>query len=124
MHAEPNAIPQDLPEEDEPAVTPGDDSNDDPTPPLPVEPTGTPQRNPAVDRSTCGAMAPQDCEPGKVRGIFPDRRGGPHVSTNCSPETREEITMATDPNVPPPEPVQPLATPPNPGQVQPAPQPM
>lgn len=33
-------------------------------------------------------------------------------------------SMAADPNVPPPEPVQPMATPPNPGQVQPTPQPM
>lgn len=47
MHAEPNA----LPEEEEPAVTPGDDSNDDPTPPLPVDPSGTPERNPAVDQA-------------------------------------------------------------------------
>jgi hypothetical protein len=45
MHAEPVTIP----EEEEPAVTPGDDSNDDPTPPLPVDPPGTPARNPAVD---------------------------------------------------------------------------
>lgn len=45
MHAEPVA----LPEEEEQAVTPGDDSNDDPTPPLPADPTGSPSRNPAVD---------------------------------------------------------------------------
>lgn len=32
--------------------------------------------------------------------------------------------MATDPNVPPPEPVPPIAPPPNPGQVQPTPEPM
>lgn len=44
MHAEPVA----LPEQEEQAVTPGDDSNDDPTPPLPADP-GTPVRNPAVD---------------------------------------------------------------------------
>jgi hypothetical protein len=34
------------------------------------------------------------------------------------------MTMATDPNVPPPEPVQPITSPPNPGQVQPTPEPM
>ncbi|MEO8021486.1 hypothetical protein [Polaromonas sp.] len=45
MHAEPLTIP----EEEEQAVTPGDDSNDDPTPPLPVDPPGAPARNPAVD---------------------------------------------------------------------------
>lgn len=45
MHAEPVTIP----EEEEQAVTPGDDSNDDPTPPLPVDPPGAPDRNPAVD---------------------------------------------------------------------------
>lgn len=38
--------------------------------------------------------------------------------------TEQMPGMATDPNVPPPEPVQPMATPPNPGQVQPTPQPM
>ena len=32
--------------------------------------------------------------------------------------------MATDPNVPPPEPVTPLSTPPNPGEVQTTPMPM
>lgn len=31
--------------------------------------------------------------------------------------------MATDPNVPPPEPLQPLSTPPEPGEVQPTPLP-
>jgi hypothetical protein len=45
MHAEPVTIP----EEEEQAVTPGDDGNDDPTPPLPVDPPGAPARNPAVD---------------------------------------------------------------------------
>lgn len=46
MHAEPDFIP----EEEEPAVTPGDDSNDDPTPPLPADPgPAAPERNPAVD---------------------------------------------------------------------------
>lgn len=34
------------------------------------------------------------------------------------------VSMATHPDVPPPEPVQPLNTPPNPGQVQPAPEPI
>jgi hypothetical protein len=48
MHAEPVTIP----EEEEQAVTPGDDSNDDPTPPLPVDPPGAPDRNPAVDTAT------------------------------------------------------------------------
>lgn len=32
--------------------------------------------------------------------------------------------MATDPNVPPPEPVEPLSTPPEPGEVQTTPMPM
>lgn len=32
--------------------------------------------------------------------------------------------MATDPNAPPPEPVVPLSTPPNPGEVQTTPMPM
>ncbi len=32
--------------------------------------------------------------------------------------------MATNPNVPPPEPLPPLSTPPEPGEVQPAPTPM
>jgi hypothetical protein len=48
MHAEPLLIP----DEEEQAVTPGDDSNDDPTPPLPVDPTGAPSRNPAVDSAS------------------------------------------------------------------------
>lgn len=48
MHAEPLVIP----DEEEQAVTPGDDSNDDPTPPLPVDPTGAPSRNPAVDSAS------------------------------------------------------------------------
>ena len=50
MHAEPVTIP----EEEEQAVTPGDDSNDDPTPPLPVDPPGAPARNPAVDTAAPG----------------------------------------------------------------------
>lgn len=32
--------------------------------------------------------------------------------------------MATEPNTPPPEPVQPLSTPPEPGEVQTTPMPM
>lgn len=32
--------------------------------------------------------------------------------------------MATNPNVPPPEPVEPLSTPPEPGEVQTTPMPM
>ena len=36
----------------------------------------------------------------------------------------ERTAMATDPNVPPPEPVVPLSTPPNPGEVQTTPMPM
>jgi hypothetical protein len=75
MHAEPN-IP---PEEDEPAVTPGDDSNDDPTPPLPVDPSGTPQRNPAVDQAandTRLALPAEEDEPevGNERDIPSDGR--------------------------------------------------
>lgn len=34
------------------------------------------------------------------------------------------LTTATDPNVPPPEPVAPLQTPPDPGEVQTTPMPM
>jgi hypothetical protein len=78
MHAEPNA----LPEEDEPAVTPGDDSNDDPTPPLPVEPSETPQRNPAVDQAANDSQSAQakkeepepEPEPGNERDIPSDGR--------------------------------------------------
>jgi len=54
MHAEPVVIP----DEEEQAVTPGDDSNDDPTPPLPVDPTGTPSRNPAVDSASSASAEP------------------------------------------------------------------
>jgi hypothetical protein len=35
----------------------------------------------------------------------------------------KNLNMATDPNVPPPEPVEPLSTPPEPGEVQPTPMP-
>jgi len=75
MHAEPNA----LPEEDEAAVTPGDDSNDDPTPPLPAEPSGTPQRNPAVDQAandTALVLPTEEPEPapGNERDIPSDGR--------------------------------------------------
>lgn len=104
MHAEPNA----LPEEEEPAVTPGDDSNDDPTPPLPVDPSGTPERNPAVDQAANDS-----------RRALPAEEQEPE-----EPAIDNERDMPSDPNVPPPEPVQPMATPPNPGQVQPTPQPM
>lgn len=65
MHAEPNSLPAEDVEE-ESAVTPGDDSNDDPTPPLPVDPSGTPERNPAVDHAandTRLALPAQDEEP-------------------------------------------------------------
>ena len=76
MHAEPNAIPEEeVPEE--PAVTPGDDSNDDPTPPLPVDPSGTPQRNPAVDRAandTTLALPTEEPEIGNERDIPSDGR--------------------------------------------------
>lgn len=54
MHAEPLVIPEEIAEEEQ-AVTPGDDSNDDPTPPLPVDPPGTPSRNPAVDTAFAGS---------------------------------------------------------------------
>ena len=37
---------------------------------------------------------------------------------------RKGIAMATNPNVPPPEPVVPLSTPPEPGEVQTTPMPM
>lgn len=78
MHAEPHTLP-DLPEEEEPAVTPGDDSNDDPTPPLPVDPSGTPQRNPAVDQAandTRLALPAEEDEPeiGNERDIPSDGR--------------------------------------------------
>ncbi|MDP2448337.1 MAG: hypothetical protein Q8M93_03365 [Polaromonas sp.] len=76
MHAEPNAIPEEeVPEE--PAVTPGDDSNDDPTPPLPVDPSGTPQRNPAVDQAandTALALPTEEPEIGNERDIPSDGR--------------------------------------------------
>lgn len=78
MHAEPNALPEEEAPE-EPAVTPGDDSNDDPTPPLPVDPSGTPQRNPAVDRAandTRLALPEEEDEPeiGNERDIPSDGR--------------------------------------------------
>jgi hypothetical protein len=60
MHAEPQVIP-----EEEQAVTPGDDSNDDPTPPLPVDPPGTPARNPAVDIASTGSGEPLKREESK-----------------------------------------------------------
>lgn len=53
MHTEPLVIP----DEEEQAVTPGDDSNDDPTPPLPVDPTGAPSRNPAVDSASSSSTS-------------------------------------------------------------------
>lgn len=53
-----------------------------------------PQRNPAVD----SAVAPSEASLG--------------------------ARMATNPNVPPPEPLAPLNTPPNPGEVQPTPEPV
>ena len=65
MHAEPNSLPAEEVEE-ESAVTPGDDSNDDPTPPLPADPSGTPERNPAVDHAanaTRLALPAQEQEP-------------------------------------------------------------
>ena len=56
MHAEPQVSPEEIPDEEEQAVTPGDDGNDDPTPPLPVDPSGAPARNPAVDTAMNGSM--------------------------------------------------------------------
>ena len=57
--------------------------------------------------------------------ISKNRLSGLLVNWKESNNVFEKIlSMATDPNVPPPEPVQPIATPPNPGQVQPTPQPM
>lgn len=76
MHAEPKALP-DEEGPDEPAVTPGDDSNDDPTPPLPVDPSGTPQRNPAVDISandTPLALPTEEPQIGNERDIPSDGR--------------------------------------------------
>lgn len=77
MHAEPNAVPEEEAPE-EPAVTPGDDSNDDPTPPLPVDPSGTPERNPAVDRASANdtrlALPTEEPEIGNERDIPSDGR--------------------------------------------------
>jgi hypothetical protein len=75
MHAEPVTIP----EEEEQAVTPGDDSNDDPTPPLPVDPPGAPARNPAVDTAASGDAAvkkeeKEEPEIGNERDIPSDGR--------------------------------------------------
>jgi hypothetical protein len=73
MHTEPVTIP----EEEEQAVTPGDDSNDDPTPPLPVDPPGAPARNPAVDsaaREGGGAVKKEEPEIGNERDIPSDGR--------------------------------------------------
>lgn len=58
MHAEPLVIPG----EEEQAVPPGDDSNNDPTPPLPVDPTGSPSRNPAVDSARASSAELPDKE--------------------------------------------------------------
>ena len=73
MHTEPVT----LPEEEERAVTPGDDSNNDPTPPLPVDPPGSPARNPAVDTATQASGAPlkkEEPEIGNERDIPSDGR--------------------------------------------------
>lgn len=74
MHAEPLVVP----DEDEQAVTPGDDSNNDPTPPLPVDPTGSPSRNPAVDSATTGQpgepLKKEEPEIGNERDIPSDGR--------------------------------------------------
>ncbi|MCY7370397.1 MAG: hypothetical protein LH479_05890 [Polaromonas sp.] len=50
------------------------------------------------------------------------RRIGPD-SEPLEPTQTKENRMATDPNVPPPEPLPPLSTPPEPGEVQPTPLP-
>lgn len=73
MHAEPLVIP----DEEEQAVTPGDDSNDDPTPPLPVDPPGTPSRNPAVDSAPTASADP--AEPLKDRQAMHETREEPEI---------------------------------------------
>lgn len=66
MHADPDQIPEDIP------VPPGEDTDDEPTPSLPVDPDpGAPERDPAVNSAEA----------------------------------------ANDPNVSPPEPVQPTPDP-------------
>lgn len=95
MHAEPKALP-DEEAPDEPAVTPGDDSNDDPTPPLPVDPSGTPQRNPAVDSAandTALALPSEEPQIGNERDIPSDGR---------DPEGERMIRELDQPVAPPP----------------------
>lgn len=48
----------------------------------------------------------------------------PPSQSDLSSQAYRKQSMVTDPNVPPPEPVQPLSTPPEPGEVQPMPLPM
>ena len=72
MHAEPNTIP----DEEESAVTPGDDSNTDPAPPLPADPAA-PTRNPAVDTAATMPGQPgkeEEPEMGNERDIPSDGR--------------------------------------------------
>ncbi|MGC1173264.1 hypothetical protein [Polaromonas sp.] len=95
MHAEPVTIP----EEEEQAVTPGDDSNDDPTPPLPVDPPGAPARNPAVDTAAPGDAAvkkekKEEPEIGNERDIPSDGR---------DPEGEGMIREVEKPEEPPSE---------------------
>lgn len=88
MHAEPLVIPEEIPEEEQ-AVTPGDDSNDDPTPPLPVDPPGTPSRNPAVDTGSTGFA-------GSAASGEPLKREESKEETKEEPEIGNERDIPSD----------------------------
>ena len=57
-----------------------------------------------------------------IRDLPRTSSAGDHIT---APEQHnpKQILMATNPNVPPPEPVSPLSTPPEPGEIQPTPLP-
>ena len=120
-----------VPEEGEEAVAPGDDSNSDPTPPLPAEQgdgrESEPTKRPVGSRKEPEIAYEQDIsshgDDTLVEGMVNHLKPFVHTSARLAAEGIK-TNMATDPNLPPPEPIQPISSPPNPGQVQPTPRPM
>ncbi len=89
MHAQPHPIPE------EQSVPPGDDSDDEPTHPLPADPApGAPERNPAVGTATRDvphAPRKEEFEIGRERDMRSDGR---------DPEGEPKVDDLEKPSVP------------------------
>lgn len=100
MHTDPAPIP-----EEEDTVPPGDDSNDDPTPPLPAEPDPrAPERNPAVDTAVAANGPEPKNQPKKEESGIDHERDIP--SDGRDPEGEgmvKEVDKPTEPSSDKPE---------------------